>query len=219
MYIPKWNEETDVSVLHALIKANPFGTWATLSEGEITINHIPFVLHEERGEFGTLVGHIARNNPIWNSFSQELESAIVFQGDNAYITPSWYPSKHEHGKAIPTWNYAVVHAYGTPRIIEDREWLLAHINEITDIHESGQKLPWKVSDAPDEYIEKLLGVIVGIEIPITRLKGKLKLGQNRPEPDKLGTVAGLMSKGTDKAVGLAEMLNRHIQENKTDTVD
>lgn len=210
MYIPKFNEENDTSVLHSFIKENPFGAWATVSEGEITVNHIPFVLHEKEGEFGTLVGHVARANPVWKSFSTELESAIIFQGDNAYITPSWYPSKHEHGKAVPTWNYAVVHAYGTPRIVEDSEWLLAHVNEITDLHESSQRLPWKVSDAPDEFIKKLLGVIVGIEIPLTRLKGKMKLGQNRPEPDKLGTIAGLKSRGTTQASGLANLLNRHL---------
>ena len=201
-------------MLHSLIKENSLGAWTTISEGEITINHIPFVLHEDRGGFGTLIGHVARKNPLWESFSRELESAIVFQGDNAYITPSWYPTKHEHGKAVPTWSYAVVHAYGNPKVIEDREWLFEHVNEITEVHEESQRLPWKVSDAPSEFIEKLLGVIVGIEIPITRLKGKMKLGQNRPEPDKLGMVAGLMSKGSDQAQGLANLLNKHIQENK-----
>lgn len=214
MYIPKFNEEKDISILQSFIKENPFGAWATISEDEIVINHIPFVLHEKQGEFGTLVGHVARANPIWSNFSKDIESVIIFQGDNAYITPSWYPSKHEHGRAIPTWNYAVVHAYGKPKLIEDREWLVEQINEMTDIHEVSQKLPWKVSDAPDEFIEKLLGAIVGIEIPITRLKGKMKLGQNRPESAKLGAVAGLISKGDDKSLGLASLLNHHIQMNK-----
>jgi transcriptional regulator len=214
LYIPKFNEETDISVLHSLIKENPFGAWTTVSQGEITINHIPFVLHESRGEFGTLIGHVARKNPIWKAFSKEMQSAIVFQGHNAYISPSWYPTKHEHGKVVPTWNYAVVHAWGTPKIIEDRDWLLAHVKEMTQIHEKGQTLPWKVSDSPSEYVGKLLGLIVGIEIPISRLKGKVKLGQNRSEPDKLGTIAGLMSKGTDQAKGLADLLNKHIRETK-----
>jgi transcriptional regulator len=212
LYIPKFNEETDVSVLHGLIKENPFGTWTTVSEGAIAIYHIPFVLHEDKGALGTLYGHVAKKNSIWETYSKEMQSAVVFQGGDAYISPSWYPTKHEHGKAVPTWNYAVVHAWGTPRIIEDPEWLLCHVEEITAIHENDQQLPWKVSDAPKEYIDKLLGAIVGVEIPITEFKGKMKLGQNRPDPDKLGTVAGLTSKGTDKAKELAGLLYKHIKE-------
>lgn len=214
MYIPKFNEETDISALQNLIKENPLGAWTTVSQGQIMINHVPFVLHEEKGEFGTLCGHVARKNSIWDTYSKEIQSAVVFQGDDAYISPSWYPTKHEHGKAVPTWNYAVVHAWGAPRIIENREWLLGHVEEITKIHEKNQTSPWQVSDAPGEYIEKLLGFIIGIEIPITDLKGKIKLGQNRPEPDKLGTVAGLMSQGTDKTKGLADLLNKHIKEDQ-----
>ncbi len=215
MYIPTYNAEHDTHVLHELINRKPFGTWATLSDGVIVVNHIPFVLHAHRGELGTLVGHIARANPVWKSFSSEFQSAIVFVGDNSYITPSWYPGKHEHGKAVPTWNYTAVHAYGVPTVIEDKEWLLQHVAEITDIHESGQKLPWKVDDAPAEFIDRLLGAIVGIEVPIQRLEGKLKLGQNRPEPDKLGTVAGLMSRGDPQSLGLADLLNNHIVKSKT----
>ncbi|MEJ2610819.1 MAG: FMN-binding negative transcriptional regulator [Candidatus Thiodiazotropha sp.] len=214
MYIPKFNEETDVSVLHSLIKENPFGAWTTVSKGELTINHIPFVLNENKGEYGTLLGHVAKKNPIWESFSKDIESAIAFQVHDSYISPSWYPTKHEHGKAVPTWNYTVVYAWGIPKVIEDREWLLTHVEEITSIHERDQKLPWKVSDAPDEYIDRLLGFIVGIEIPITKLKGKFKLGQNRSEADKLGTIVGLVSKNTDKSKGLASLLNKHIEESK-----
>jgi transcriptional regulator len=213
VYIPKFNEENDISVLHSLIKTHPLGTWASMSKGEIVVNHIPFVLHQERGELGTLVGHVARANPIWQDCSAELDSVIIFQSDQAYITPSWYPSKHKHGKAVPTWNYAVVHAHGKPKIIEDSKWLLEHVNELTDIHESQQNLPWKVSDAPEDYIEKLIGAIVGIEIPVNKLTGKWKLGQNRPEPDKLGTVAGLMSRDDPQSHGLAHLLNKHIQTN------
>ena len=211
MYIPNFNEEKDISVLHSLIKAHPLGVWATMSRGEIVVNHIPFVLHDTRGEFGTLVGHVARANPIWQDCSADLDSVIVFQGDQAYITPSWYPSKHQHGKAVPTWNYAVVHAHGNPKVIEDSEWLLEHVNELTDIHESQQSLPWKVSDAPEEFIGRLIGAIVGIEIPVSKLSGKWKLGQNRPGPDKLGTVAGLMSRDNSQSHGLAQLINKHLQ--------
>lgn len=211
MYVPTFNEENDLPTLHGLIRSRPLGLWSSLANGEIVINHIPFVLHENRGEFGTLVGHVARSNTIWKEFSTELESVIVFQGEQAYITPSWYPSKHKHGRAVPTWNYVVVHAHGIPRKIEDPEWLLTHLNELTDIHESEQSLPWKVSDAPDDFIDQLLKAIVGIEIPISKLTGKWKLGQNRPEPDKLGLIAGLKSTGEADADALANELNQSMQ--------
>lgn len=214
MYIPKFNEESDISVLHSLIETNPLGAWVTISQGEIVVNHIPFVLHNKRGEFGTLVGHVARANPVWQNYSVDVDSVFIFEGDQAYITPSWYPSKHKHGKAVPTWNYAVVHAHGRPKVIEDSEWLAEHVNELTDIYESQQSLPWKVSDAPEEFIEKLLGAIVGIEIPVSRLAGKWKLGQNRPQADKLGTIAGLMSTDNSQAHGLAQLLDIHVRANE-----
>jgi len=211
LYIPKFNEENNISVLHSFVKSKPFGTWTTLVDGEIIVNHIPFLLHEDRGEMGTLVGHVARANPIWQSFSEEINSVVIFHGDQAYISPSWYPSKHKHGKAVPTWNYTVVQARGIPRTIEDPEWLLRHLNELTDIHERKQELPWKVSDAPKEFVDKMLKGIVGIEIPIAKLTGKSKLGQNRPEADKFGTIAGLMSVNDPQSHALAEQLKQHME--------
>jgi transcriptional regulator len=210
VYTPKFNEQNDVSILHSIVQSKPLGAWVTTVDGEIVINHIPFILHEERGELGTLVGHVARSNSIYRKFSLDVNSIVVFQGDQAYISPSWYPSKDEHGKAVPTWNYVVVHAHGIPRIIEDPEWLLQHLNELTDKHESEQKLPWKVSDAPEEFIQSLLGAVVGIEIPITKLTGKWKLGQNRPEADKHGMIAGLMSSDRAESQGLAKLLNQYV---------
>jgi transcriptional regulator len=209
LYIPTFNEENDVSILHSLVQSKPLGAWATTVDGEIVINHIPFILNEDRGELGTLVGHVARSNSIYREFSSDVNSVVVFQGEQAYISPSWYPSKDEHGKAVPTWNYVVVHAHGIPRRIEDPEWLLQHLNELTDKHESEQKLPWKVSDAPEEFIQSLVGAIVGIEIPITKLTGKWKLGQNRSEADKHGMIAGLMSSDRVESHGLAKLLNQY----------
>lgn len=208
MYVPKCNEENDISVLHALIKTKPLGMWTSIVDGEIEINHIPFVLHENQGEFGTLVGHVARPNSIWAKYSKESDSVVVFQGEQAYITPSWYPSKHKHGKAVPTWNYVVVHAHGRPKIIEDPERLLNHLNELTDVHENEQALPWKVSDAPEQFIDKLSKAIVGIEIPISQITGKWKLGQNKSEPDKKGVYAGLLSTNEAEAQGLASKMNQ-----------
>ena len=208
MYIPSFNEQHQLEELRALIQNRPLGTWSTLAAGEICMNHMPFLLDASRGEHGTLVGHVARANPVWQQFSPQIESVVAFHGDQAYITPSWYPSKHKHGKAVPTWNYVVVHAHGIPRAIEDADWLLQHVTALTDTHESSQKLPWKVSDAPADFTEKLLGAIVGIEIPIKRLVGKWKLGQNRPEPDQLGVIAGLMAVDEEPASGLADELHR-----------
>jgi transcriptional regulator len=208
MYVPKHFEETDVAVLHALIAAHPLGAWITQGDGELIANHIPFLLDRSRGACGTLVGHIARANPIWQSFSSTVNSVVLFQGAGSYITPSWYPSKHEHGKAVPTWNYAVVHAHGMPRAVEDRHWLLEHVSRLTDTHEAQHALPWKVADAPQDYIERLTGAIVGIEIPIAKLIGKWKVSQNRPEPDKQGVVAGLLARGDDAAKEMASLVGR-----------
>jgi len=210
MYVPKHHEETDVSVLHALVKAHPLGTWVTHGEGELIVNHIPFLLDATRGKHGTLFGHVARANRVWQSYSTTVNSIVVFQGAEAYITPSWYPSKHAHGKAVPTWNYTVVHAHGLPRVIEDREWLLAHLNQLTDVHEAEQALPWKVSDAPQEFTDRLLQAIVGIEIPIERLVGKWKVSQNRPDPDKLGVVAGLLARDDAWSREMATLVNQHV---------
>jgi transcriptional regulator len=210
MYIPKYHEETDTAVLHALVRAHPLGAWVTQAQGELLANHIPFLLDTARGEHGTLVGHVARANPIWQTFSALVESVVIFQGAESYITPSWYPSKHAHGKAVPTWNYAVVHAHGLPRSIEDPQWLLQHVTALANTHEAGQALPWKVSDAPADYIDQMLKAIVGIEIPITRLVGKWKVSQNRPQADRLGVVAGLESRDDARSNDMAALVRRTI---------
>jgi transcriptional regulator len=147
---------------------------------------------------------------VWQSFSKTSHSVVVFQGAESYITPSWYPSKHAHGKAVPTWNYAVVHASGLPVAIEDKDWLLDHLNQLTNLHEADQVLPWKVSDAPPDYIERMIGAIVGIEIPISKLVGKWKISQNRPEQDKLGIVAGLLAKEDQRSKEMAALVNASV---------
>lgn len=191
MYCPKVFEETDPSVLHQLIRNHPLGIWTTWSNNQLIVNHIPFLVDESRGASGTLVGHVARGNPIWKTIANAAPSVVVFQGPQAYITPSWYPSKHAHGKVVPTWNYAIVHAHGQPNAIQDKDWLLAHVDQLTNTNEASQASPWKVSDAPDSYIDKMLNAIVGIEIPIRLIEGKWKVSQNKSSADRLGTVAGL----------------------------
>lgn len=206
MYVPKHFSETDISVLHALISAQPLGTWVTQGSDELLINHIPFYLEADRGDFGTLIGHVARANPVWKTLMPPTASVVIFQGPQAYISPSWYPSKEVDGKVVPTWNYVVAHAHGQPRIIEDRTRLLELVTHMTGIHEAGQAAPWKVSDAPPEFIDTLLGAIVGIEIPITRLTGKSKVSQNRPAPDQRGTEAGLQAQGCAQADEMARLI-------------
>ncbi len=210
MYVPKHHEESNLATLHALIKAHPLGAWVQQNDGELTANHIPFLIDPTRGEYGTLVGHVARANPAWKSSASNQPSLVIFQGAETYITPSWYPSKHEHGKAVPTWNYAVVHAYGSPIAIEDRNWLWQFLNQLTQQHEARQALPWKVTDAPLDYTEQLMKVIVGIEIPISKLIGKWKVHQNRPAADKLGVVAGLLGRGDENSVAMAALVKAHI---------
>ena len=212
MYIPKHFEEPDVAVLHALIRSHPLGAWVTQADGTLVVNHIPFLVDSTQGQYGTLIGHVARVNPVWKSFARQIASVVIFQGPQSYITPSWYPTKHAHGKAVPTWNYAVVHAHGVPRAIEDKDWLLTHVTELSDLHESERAVPWSVSDAPPDYIDTMLKAIVGIEIPISTVVGKWKTSQNRPLPDKLGTIAGLCERGDGNAQQMAALVQRHVTQ-------
>lgn len=212
MYTPKHHKETDLKVLHGLIKSHSLGTWITRSNEELVANHIPFLLDSTLGDNGTLVGHVARANPVWKLILPAENSLVIFQGAENYITPSWYPSKQEHGRTVPTWNYAVVHAYGMPRIIEDKTWLLNHLNQLTNEHEKKQETPWAVGDAPEEFIEKLLNGIVGIEIPINKLEGKWKVSQNKNSPDKLGVVKGLLSQESMQAKEMAAYVSKPVAE-------
>jgi transcriptional regulator len=214
MYIPGHFEERDVAVLHALVRSHPLGTWVIAVEGTFVVNHIPFIVDETRGECGTLIGHVARANPAWKMASTAGESVVVFQGPQGYITPSWYPSKHEHGKVVPTWNYAVVHAHGTPRVVEDPAWLLEHVKALTGLHESTREAPWHVSDAPADYIGALLKAIVGVEIPIDRLVGKWKASQNRSVPDRHGVVAGLQTIDDDEARRMARLVQERLKSSE-----
>jgi transcriptional regulator len=211
MYIPKHFEETDLQVLRSLIRAHPLGTWVTPGVARLNVNHIPFLMHDDRGPLGTLVGHVARANSVWRDYSRSSPSVVIFQGPESYITPSWYPSKQEHGKVVPTWNYAVVHAHGLPRVIESKDWLLNHVSELTRVHESKESKPWKVTDSPSDYIEGLLATIVGIEIPIDALEGKWKAGQNRTPADRAGAIEGLRKRGDEFSCAVAEMMSRNPQ--------
>lgn len=203
MYLPEHFRESDPTALHALIRNHPLGTWVSYGEEGLTADHVPFFLETGQGPLGTLCGHVARANPLWQRWTGGAEALVIFQGEQAYVTPAWYPGKAEHGRVVPTWNYAVVHVHGRPRVVTDRHWLLRHLEAITDSQEAGRAWPWKISDAPAEFIEQLLEHVVGIEIPIDRLIGKTKASQNRPHADRLGVAAGLRESGAEMARAMA----------------
>lgn len=190
-YLPGHFEERDPATLHALIDAHPLATWATVQDGALVVHHVPFRLDRTRGPFGTLMGHVARANPVWRAPQPSL---LVFGGPQAYVSPGWYASKPVHGKVVPTWNYAVVHARGTPVVLEDAASVLRIVSALTDTHEAPQAHPWRVGDAPPEFIEQLLRAIVGIEIPVEQLVGKWKVSQNRSADDRAGVAAGLRAR-------------------------
>ncbi len=208
MYTPKHFEQPSIEAMHEHVRAYPLATLITLGAEGLCANHIPMHLSESPQPYGLLSGHVPRSNPVWREASNQVEAIVIFQGPNAYITPSWYASKKETGKVVPTWNYTVVHAHGHIRVIDDAQWLRAHLETITNQHEASHAHPWAVADAPNDFTEKLLGSLVGIEISISKLVGKWKVSQNRPEQDRAGVVAGLRSLGVSDTSQMAELVER-----------
>lgn len=206
MYQPKRYAQTDVATIHDLIRARPLATLVTRDGEEPAADHIPMLIDAEPQPFGTLRGHVARANRLWKTHPHDHDVLALFHGPSAYISPSWYPTKREHGEEVPTWNYAVAHAYGRLRVIEDRDWLHAHLTELTDRFESGAAMPWALSDAPEEFVRTLIGAVVGIEIVITRLEGKWKMSQNHPERNRRGVVDGLRERGMGEDRFVAEII-------------
>jgi transcriptional regulator len=206
MYIPKQFDEPRVEVLHQLIRSRPFATLVTLSSSGLNANHIPLHLTEQHGSFGTLRGHVARANPMWNDIAKDVEALAIFHGPSTYVTPSWYPTKAETGKVVPTWNYVVVHAYGTLRVVDDAAWLRAHLEALTAHNEAAFAEPWRLADAPSDFIEKMMGGVVGIEIVITRLSGKWKTSQNQPAENQAGVIQGLRASGSEGALEMAALV-------------
>ncbi len=209
MYNPPNFREDRIEVLHDLIRAHPFATLVALGQDGLFGNHLPFVLHGDLGEHGTLRGHVSRANPLWKSVDPTIDVLAIFQGVESYITPSWYPSKKQHGKVVPTWNYAVVHAYGSLEIVDDVERLRAHLHQLTFKQENERAAPWAVGDAPDDYIERQLKGIVGIELPISRIEGKWKMSQNRKDQDRKGVSRGLRAESDGHPAGMADLVERY----------
>ena len=194
MYIPRLNAEQDTGVIHAFIDAHPFATLVT-SAGGLYATHLPLVLRANDGPLGTLEGHIARANQHHQLASGGADALVIFAGPHTHITPTWYPSKAEHGKVVPTWNYIAVHAYGVATFRDDEEYLRPHVARLTARHEAARGSEWRTSDPPPEYVTQQLRAIVGVEIVISRLEGKWKMSQNRPEADALGVIDGLRQSG------------------------
>jgi transcriptional regulator len=203
MYVPAWFAESRHEVLHDLIRGHSFGTLVSQTEGGLFATHLPFLLDVERGEHGTLRAHMARANPHWQSFGEGGGEALaIFNGPHAYVSPSWYEAE----RAVPTWNYAVVHAYGIPRVIDDATEIRALLDATVGEYEGGFEQPWSTARLPDEYVSGMVAGIVAFELPITRLEGKLKLSQNRPQADRQGVIAALRRQGDPEGVAVAERM-------------
>ena len=206
MYQPPHFREDRLQVQHALIREHPLGLLVTAGLSGLQANSIPFLI-DAGSERGTLRAHLARANPQWHELSAVDECLVVFQGPQTYISPSLYPTKQEHGKVVPTWNYITVHAWGRPHVIDDAAWLRRQVEDLTAHNEASRAAPWLVSDAPEDYLAAQLKGIVGIEIPIARIEGKWKVSQNRPAIDRAGVVAGLRGGSSD-----AEMIAAAVEE-------
>jgi transcriptional regulator len=211
MYTQKSFEPPDLDTLHRFLGAHPFGMLVAVTDDGLDATHLPLLFDPNPAPYGTLRGHVARANPIWRDCASGAEALVVFQGPDSFISPSWYPSKQETGTVVPTWNYIVVHAHGHVRTIEDRTWLRGHVEALTAHHEANRERPWAVSDAPADYVDKLLGAIVGLEVTVTRLTGKWKLSQNRSERDRTGVVHGLLREGTESATTMASLVRGTLE--------
>lgn len=205
MYQPPAFREERLEVQHAFMRAHPLALLVTMGSG-LTANPVPLVLYSAEGPFGTLRGHLARANDQWSTFDPTVECLAVFQGEDGYVSPSWYKTKQDTGKVVPTWNYAVVQAYGRMTAIEDPAWLRAQIDALTAQHESGRAHPWAVGDAPSDFVAAQLKGIVGIEIAITRIEAKWKVSQNRSAADVEGVVRGLRADATPQSQAMADLV-------------
>jgi transcriptional regulator len=206
MYQPVHFQEDDLGVQHALIRAHPLGLLISNGPDGILANPIPFLIYENEGPFGTLRCHLSRANPQGQALGEWPDVLVVFQGAERYITPTWYATKAEHGKVVPTWNYATVQARGIARPSHDPAWLHAHVSALSTTHEAGRPEPWAVADAPEDYVAGQLRGIVGIEIVIDAIDGKWKVSQNRADADRLGVADGLKAQGDDVSLAMAAIV-------------
>ena len=209
MHIPTTFKETRVELLHDLIHRYSFGTLVAHGHNGLEVNHLPFEIDVRHGSYGILRGHVARNNPLIANLTSGSKATAIFVGPHAYISPSWYPTMRAEGKGVPTWNYVAVHAIGTIEFLDDSTLLRRHLDRLTDKYESNFARPWRLSDAPPDYVNGLMRGIVAFEIPITRLLGKWKVSQNRHPEDRRAVADALESKCDSMAVAMAELVQTH----------
>ena len=209
MHVPSHFLESDQAQLQQYIRNYGFGLLILADAEGIEANHVPFhLVPSDDGTPGLLQCHLARSNPAWRRLETGARVLAVFQGPDAYVSPSWYATKAETGKVVPTWNYLAVHAEGQARIIQDPEWLQRHLNQLTNQHEAERTEPWSVADAPEDYIERMMQGLVGIEIRIDKLTGKLKASQNQPERNREGVKAGLEERDQSGDRAMASLVGR-----------
>jgi transcriptional regulator len=207
MYTPSYFKVADTADVHAMMRAQPFAILVTHGSEGITATHLPTVLKVDADRpFGRIECHLARPNPQWKTLTPDIDALMIFQGPEAYIRPGWYPSKAEHGKVVPTWNYAAVHAYGYLETVEDKDWLLAHVSELSDQQEASYMAPWSTADAPANFLDALVRGIVGLKLTIRRLEGKSKMSQNRPAADRAGVVEGLAQRASGEDTAVASLV-------------
>jgi len=197
MYLPQHFEETRPEELHRVIREYPLGVLVLNGPSGLDGNHLPFDLNPDEGENGRLLAHVARANPLWQETKDGDEALVIFRAANAYISPNWYPSKHEFHRQVPTWNYQAVHVHGKIKIRDDERFVRGVVARLTRVNEArtGSDKPWKMTDSSKEYIDQMLSAIVGIEIEITKLVGKWKLSQNREERDRVNAAEELRKRG------------------------
>jgi transcriptional regulator len=215
MHIQKHFEETRTEEMHHLIDAHPLATLIVTVDGELVVNHIPMLLDSGDGQHGMLRAHISKANPLFMHLQRGINAVAIFRGAQTYISPNWYPSKHVDGKQVPTWNYVVVHAHGKPRLIDDSSWLLTHLHAMTNKQEASLPQPWKVSDAPREFIDRMMTAIIGIEMPIVKLEGKWKVSQNRTRADQFGVAAGLQNQGNAQSQVMTSLVMQRLKPTST----
>lgn len=212
MYTPRAFALDDLPEIQQLIQHTRLAQLVTVGENGLQASHLPLLLNPDEGPNGTLYGHLAKANPQWRELQIGGEALVIFAGADAYISPAFYPAKAEHGKVVPTWNYIAVHAYGTPAVFSDAERLLKVVTALTDRHESARAQPWRVSDAPADYIDGMLKAIVGFALPIERLVGKRKLSQNRSAADMVGVRDGLAASADVRDQTLARFIPQGVSE-------
>ncbi len=211
MHVPKAFQQDDPVTLHELMVKYPLASLIAYSATGIEVNHIPFFLNKSKGKL-SLQGHIAKANPLWKLIKDKSQVLLVFHGPNCYISPNYYPTKKEQGKVVPTWNYVAVHVKGLLSYRFDTEFKLDMLNNLTIQHEQNQDKPWSITDAPMQYIQRMLAAIVGLEIEILSITGKWKVSQNQPEINKQGVVSGLSNEKTTNALSMADLVKMYITD-------